>query len=423
MRRAYKLTTKFVTQANLDPGVYGDGNRLALRVARGGSRSFIYSYVKDGKGHELGLGSAHPQIGISLVQAREKAAEFNAILASGGDPLSFKRERQEAAKLAAQPKVKPLSFLEFAKAHIERTKPAWRVRPGKASSDTEREWHRVIDTICGDFSSKAIADVSTADVILAIEPIWSTQNPTARKALAKIEAVLDAARARKLITGENPARFHRGLDSYFVKTGHRTKHFAALPYHEMPDLYRRLRAAGQRSTQALCFIILCATRTHETLMATWDQIDIDRAIWTIPADNAKTREPHRVPLSTEALAILNEQKEATGGKGFVFPGNGRGKPLSQMTAYVYLKRLLKDSGRDATVHGIARSSFRDWAGEETSFPHEVCEQALAHKAGSVVRAYRRGDALEKRRSLMNAWASYLTGASKENVVQLRTAAA
>lgn len=248
--------------------------------------------------------------------------------------------------------------------------------------------------------------ITTEDVLAVLQPLWQTKRITADRLRARIERVLDAAKARKLIASpyENPARWRGHLDHILPRRKRlEQQHHAALPYDQVPAFLRELQAREGLGARALQLAILTAMRTGETRGARWDEIDLEGAVWVIPGERMKSGRTHRVPLSRAALAVLEPLHAARTGP-FVFPGARAGTHLARAA----LRKALERVGVDGTVHGF-RSSFRDWASETTSFPHEVCEQALAHTVGSAVeRAYRRGDVFEKRRQLMEVWAEFCT---------------
>lgn len=264
--------------------------------------------------------------------------------------------------------------------------------------------------------AEPIGDVDTAKVLSVLQPLWLARPETALRLRGRIEAVLDYARAHRYREGENPGRWRGHLDKLLPKRQKLTRgHHKAMAYAEVPGFVAGLRERGSIAAMALEFLILTAARSGEVLGARWDEIDFEAKIWTVPADRMKAAKEHRVPLSARALAILKALDEARMGE-FIFPGQKRGEPLSNM-AFAAVLRRMKVEG--VTVHGF-RSAFRDWCGEETSFPREVAEAALAHVAGDATeRAYRRGDALEKRRKLMKAWAAYCERGAPSNVVRLR----
>jgi integrase len=262
--------------------------------------------------------------------------------------------------------------------------------------------------------SKPVEEIDTEAVLSVLQPLWQTIAETASRLRGRIEAVLDFAKAHGRREGENPARWRGHLDKLLPKRQKLSRgHFAAMPYAEVPTFMAALREREALAATALEFTILTAARSGEALGAHWVEIDFEAKVWNIPAARMKAAREHRVPLSGRALAIL-KKLSATRLNEFVFPGQQRGKPLSPMALTMVLRRMKRDA---VTVHGF-RSAFRDWCGEETHFPREIAEAALAHVTGDKTeQAYRRGDALEKRRALMDAWASYCEAAS--NVLPLR----
>jgi integrase len=250
-------------------------------------------------------------------------------------------------------------------------------------------------------------------VLRIIEPIWLTKNETASRVRGRIEKVLDFAKARGLRSGDNPAAWKGNLDALLAR---RTKlkrgHHKAMPFDSVPSFMAALRERPAISARALEFLVLTAARSGETFGATWQEVDLKERVWSVPGERMKAGKDHRVPLSPRATAILDDMKalapEAQPGD-LIFPGPKVGKPLSDMATSALLKRMKVD----ATTHGF-RSSFRDWCGESTAFPREVAEAALAHRVGNEVeRAYRRGDALAKRRKLMEAWSAYCEAPRKQ----------
>jgi integrase len=255
-----------------------------------------------------------------------------------------------------------------------------------------------------------VAKVTTEDVLSVLKPQWNEKPETASRLRGRIERVLDAAKARGLRAGENPARWRGHLDQLLPKRQRLTRgHHAAMNYPQTPAFMRDLRARHSTAALALELAILTAARSGEVLGARWDEFDLDRGIWTIPPVRMKAGREHRVPLSKRAQENVRAMHEARDGA-YVFPGQKVGGPLSVMALEMVLRRM-KIEG--ATVHGF-RSSFRDWAAECTNFTNEVCEAALAHVIENKAEAaYRRGDLFDKRRKLMEAWAAYLTpGAAK-----------
>ncbi len=239
-------------------------------------------------------------------------------------------------------------------------------------------------------------------------PIWLTKSETASRLRGRIERVLDFAKARGMRSGENPARWRGHLDAVLPRRQKLTRgHHKAMPFDQVPQFIDRLRGMEGVAPRALEFLILTAARTGEVLGAKWQEIDLGNRIWTVPAMRMKAGREHRVPLTDRAIAILADLQEIRTGE-HVFPGLKRGRPLSNMAMQAVLRRM----DVEATVHGF-RSAFRDWAGERTHFPREITEAALAHLVGDAVeRAYRRGDALDKRRQLMSLWQGFHAQKSK-----------
>ena len=259
--------------------------------------------------------------------------------------------------------------------------------------------------------------ITTADVLKVVQPIWNSKAETASRVRGRIEKVLDAAKAKGLRDGENPARWRGHLDHLLPARQTLTRgHHEALPWEHVPEFIAALRQREGIAALALEFTILAAARSGEVRGARWEEFDMERAIWTIPAKRMKAGREHRVPLVPRAVEIIEIMSKLPRDV-FVFPGQRKGSPQSDMTLAAVLKRMKVQ----VTVHGF-RSSFKDWAVETTSFPNELSEAALAHVTGDKVeRAYRRGDALDRRRELMMAWARFLGGCGSDNVVQMRTA--
>lgn len=264
-----------------------------------------------------------------------------------------------------------------------------------------------LTTYAAPLRSKPLDQIGTDDVLAVLTPIWTTKSETASRLRGRIERVLDAARAKGLRTGENPARWRGHLDHLLPKRRKLTRgHHAAMPYDQVPAFVARLREGRGVAARAPEFTILCASRSGEVLGARWDEVDLKAKLWTVPGPRMKGGREHRVPLTERALAILAEVEPLRNGD-YVFPGQRRGRPLSNMSMEMCLRRMKVDE----TVHGF-RSSFRDWAGEETAVPREVAEVALSHAVGDATElAYRRADALAKRRKLMEAWAAFVEDGS------------
>ena len=353
--------------------------------------------MAQGRRRDIGLGSTTL---VGLAEAREEARRLRKIAKQGGDPVA---ERDKSKRQS-------ITFEEAArKVHAEQIVPT--TRPGKHRDD----WLSSLDRLAFPTIGRTpVHAVQQADVLRVLAPIWLETPETARRVRQRIAKTLDWARTAGHREGVNPCeRIEEGLPRQREKV----RHFAALPYGELPDLMGRLAEMDGMGALALRFTILAAARSGETRGATWEEFDLDAGLWTIPADRMKAGEAHRVPLSPEAVAVLEEaRRQAVRREALVFQGTKAGRPLSNMTLAAALKRagVTPDRG---TVHGM-RSTFRDWAEEATAFPHEVKEAALAHKVRNKVEAaYRRSDLFEKRRAMMEAWASHLAG-SGAKVVRL-----
>lgn len=387
-----------------DPGLYGDGGGLYLQVKGDGGRSWLYRYKLNGKARAMGLGGLNT---VSLREARQLAAECRKLCHAGIDPIEARRASRAAAKPSA---ASAMTFSQCVDRYLAAHKAGWR------NEKHARQWKASLDAyVTPVFGEAAVAAVDTGLVMKVLDPIWSVKPETASRVRGRIEAVLDWATARGYRAGENPARWRGHLSALLpAKTKVRAvKHHPALPYVRVPDFMAELRGQDGVGALALTFMILTAARTAEVIGARWEEIDLNAAVWTVPAARIKAGKEHRVPLSDAALEVV-ERMRAVRSSDFVFPGGRQGRPLSNNAMLALLERM---GLGDITAHGF-RSSFRDWAAEQTSFPREVAEAALAHAIGDKVEAaYRRGDLFEKRRQLMVAWAGYCGGQAK--VIRLR----
>jgi integrase len=387
-------------------GIYGDGDGLYLRVQPSGRRSWVFIWKRFGTRREIGLGSYDAGTRrVSLATARVKAEEAREIVGAGGDPKTDMAERKAAVAV--------VTFGKVADEYIETMKAKWR---GKA---TLAGWQRFAKSYVNSIRNVPVDKLSTDDVVRVLRPIWHGKIETATKVRERIKIVLDHAKARGLRCGDNPAEWKGHLDQILPAHSKLSRgHHAAMPYSDVPAFLPRLRAIGGVGARCLEFVVLTAVRSGEARGAKWAEVDLEAKVWTIPAERMKSEKEHRVPLPGRALAILREMK-AVAVNDLVFPGQRDKRPLSDMT----LAKALKTAGAgEFTVHGF-RSCFRDWAAEETNFQREVAEAALAHAVGDAVeRAYRRGDALEKRRKLMEAWAGYCSFVKAGNLVAIRKAA-
>jgi integrase len=399
MARQLKRLTARTVAAMTKPGRHADGSNLYLTISRTDasvSKRWTFMYSIAGKQREAGFGSV---AAVTLAEAREKAARYRSMLAKGIDPLDAKKADREAA--AARK-----TFGQCADELIKSKRREWR------SEVHAGQWRTTIDDYCGPILDKPVDVIDTQAVLGVLQPLWQRIPETASRLRGRIEAVLDFAKAHGLRSGENPAAWRGHLALILPKRQKLSRlHHAAMPYAEVPAFISKLRKVESIHALALEFLVLMAGRSGEVLGATWDEIDFDAKVWVIPASRMKAGREHRIPLSARAMAILDRMAEIRTGD-LVFAGQRRRRPLSGVT----LAALVPDGG---TVHGF-RSSFRDWCGNETSFPREIAEQALAHASGDTTeQAYRRGDALERRRGLMTAWSNYCEPGAAGNVVPMR----
>jgi integrase len=391
---ASKLTARKVETAK--PGKYSDGGNLYLIVSETGARKWVLRFTWRGRAKEMGLGSASS---VPLADAREKAAGARRKIAQGLNPID---ERKRDGGIP--------TFGEMADDVRETLSAGFRNEKHKA------QWKSTLETYASPLRAKPVDTIATDDVLAVLKPIWTMKAETASRLRGRIEKVLDAAKAKGFRDGENPARWRGHLDHLLPRPSKLARgHHAAMPYEHVAPFIAKLRERDATSALALELCILTAARSGEILGMRWSEVDLNRKIWTVPADRMKAGREHRVPLSPRAFAILRKLEKLKTGE-FVFPGQTRNKPLSNMAMEMVLRRMKIEN---ATVHGF-RSSFRDWAGNVTSFPREVTETALAHVIGDKAeQAYRRSDALDKRRKLMDAWAAYCEPNATANVVQLR----
>jgi len=389
MAKLHRLTARFCSTVT-KPGRHADGGNLYLRVETSGSARWVFLWMRDGRQREAGLGSRDI---VSLAEARELAAGMRQSLTKGIDPLEARaaERRANAARI---------TFGQFCETFLATRESAWKNEKHRA------QWRMTLETYAASLRSTPVGEISTQDVLKVLEPIWTIKAETASRLRGRIEAVLDAARVAGHIDDRapNPARWSGHLEMLLPRAGKLSRgHHAAMPYQDVSAFLKHLQEAEGVAARALEFTILTAARSGESLGAQWSEIDFDAGTWTVPAERMKASRPHRVPLSRQAQAILEELAKMRAGD-FVFPGQKLKKPLSNMAMEMVLRRLKVEN---VTVHGF-RSAFRDWAGEETHFPREIAEAALAHVIGDKAeQAYRRGDALQKRRVLMQAWADFV----------------
>lgn len=402
-RQLHKLNTKRIEQLLKQgrKGRHGDGGGLYLSIDAGGRRRWVFLFRDrvSGKLREMGLGSAFD---VTLAQAREKAQAARNMVKSGEDPIK--------AAIATAPAAIP-TFAVLADEVVTSLEAGWRIEKHRA------QWRSTLATYCRAIADKPVDVIATADVLDVLQPIWFAKAETASRLRGRIEKILDAAKAKGHRTGENPARWRGHLDHLLPARQKLPRgHHRALPWHKMPDFFSALQKREGVAALALEFAILTAARSGEVRGATWEEFDLEKLIWMVPAVRMKAGREHRVPLVPRGVEIIETMAKLPRER-FVFPGQRQGSQLSDMTLAAVLKRMKVP----ATVHGF-RSSFKDWANETTSFPNELSEATLAHVTGvKVERAYRRGDALGRRRELMLEWSQYLDG-GRGNVLSLRMSA-
>lgn len=386
-----QITAQEVRKLSKVDGVHRVAVGLYLRV-RGGSNLWTCRFMVAGQPHEISLGSLSM---LSLADAVAKAADLRARI-KRGESIDDLRPRPAPTETPA-PAVRH-TFSASALQLWEAMKPGWK-NPKHAD-----QWINTLRTYAFPvFGDKAVSEVTTDDVLTALTPIWRDKHETATRLRQRIEAVLSAAKARGLRSGENPAAWRGHLDALLptISKRKRVEHHAAMDWREVPAFMAELRTRSSMSSWALQFTILTACRTGEVIGAQWSEIDLERALWAVPAVRMKAHVEHRVPLSEPALALLRSIPRMDGNDA-VFWGARKPK-ISNMA----MLELLRGMRPGLTVHGF-RSSFRDWAAENTGYPNEVIEMALAHTIQNQVEAaYRRGDLLEKRRELMREWGSYV----------------
>jgi integrase len=394
MSRSARLSAAKVRQV-LEAGKYYDGNGLFLRVEPTGSKRWVQRLTIHGKQREIGLGAADL---VTLAEARDAAIENRKLARAGGDPLAAKRNR------VAVP-----TFDEAVQKVIELYSPTWR------NAKHAAQFRNTLSTYAGPIiGAKPVSEVTSADVLRVLTPIWTSKAETARRVKQRIGTVMKWAVAAGHRNDDPCAALTQALP----KSGQKVEHRKSLPYQEVAGCIATINesAAALSTKLALEFLILTAARSGEVRGVTWDEIDLDGKVWHIPGERMKGKVEHIVPLSSRAIEVLITARQL-GSAGLLFPGIKGGKQLSDMT----LSKLVKELGYPCDVHGF-RTSFRTWVQEKTNTPFEVAERALAHKTrNAVVAAYARSDLMEKRRQLMQRWADYL-GAAEGKVIKIGGAA-
>lgn len=404
-----KLNPKQVENLS-EPGSYEDGDGLRLVVKAAGGKSWVLRYQFAGKRRDMGMGG-YPE--ISLKAARLAVAEQRRLMASGTDPMAARdaeRERQQEAlrqRLARRVTFEKLT-IDYIAAHGAQWSAEW-------LQGWRSKMERYAFPVLG---MMAATDIQTEHVLKVLQPIWADKTRTADEVRSHIERVLDAARARKLRDGDNPARWRGHLENLLSKTdkkkARRREHLPAMHWRDLPALMQQLAGRDDRDAYALRLLILTGARSHMVRFAAWSEFDLDAAVWSLPAERMKMREAFEIPLAPQVVELLRAMPR-TDDSPYLFPGQGRKADVMGDRALLTLLERLNLAS--VTVHGF-RSTFRDWANERTHYPREVCELALAHDERTQTEAaYSRSDLLEKRRALMSDWAAYATTAPAENVIQ------
>ena len=389
-RHLNKLSAKEVENLR-KAGLHGDGGGLYLRVTATGAKMWIFRYSR----RDMGLGG-YPE--ISLEEARDLAADARKLLAKGIDPIEHRRAEPEEPVRA-----KTITFTEACEKYLEAHKSGWR------NAKHKQQWENTLKTYAEPALGKMQVETITADDCLKVlAPIWTNKPETASRLRGRIENVLNwcAAKGYRDRDRINLATWRGNLKHLLAKRPKKSvvRHHPALPWQDMPAFIAELRNRDALAARALELTILTTARTSEVLLA--ERTETNGDIWTVPAERMKMQIEHRVPLVPRAVEII-EALPVIEGSPYLFPGQRRGRPLSNMAMQMMLRRM----GHDAiTVHGF-RSTFRDWAAEQTSFPREIAKLCLAHQVGNEVeRAYRRSELLAKRRELLTQWADFCASA-------------
>ncbi len=385
-------------RAATTPGYYLDGNGLHLQVSRAGSKSWVYQFTLHGRRREMGLGSLSV---LSLAEARARTRECRQMLLDGIDPIAARDAKQMTAAATV------VTFKDCTDRYIADKRAEW------SNVKHAQQWENTLATYAHPhIGALPVSSINTGLVRKCLDPIWTTKTETASRVRQRIESVLDWAKVHGYRSGDNPAAWRGHLEGVMAKPSKvaKSENHAALDYTATPEFISSIRAHEGVAAPALEFTILTAARTGETIGATWAEIDMKAKAWTIPADRMKAGVQHTVPLSDRALLLLKRMKSENDGSPWVFPGAREGKPLSNMAMLELVRGTgTKDAaGEPITVHGF-RSTFRQWCAEQTNYPRELAEHALAHRLPDKVEAaYQRSTMFEKRRALMRDWAAFLT---------------
>ncbi len=389
-KKAKGLTARQV-ETMKTPGDHADGNGLYMRVKPSGMKTWLFRYQVNGHRHAMGLGSTRLK---SLAQAREKSYELALKISDGIDPIQERKVLERKTSI---------TFMDAAARYIKVMSPSWK------NVKHAQQWQNTLrDYVFPSIGRLHPSNVTLAHIKAILTPIWTTKTETANRVRQRIEAVLDWAFVHELRSSDNPARWRGVLDKIYPAPNQisRVRHHPSCPYNEAPGVLAQLRQSSNLSSRCLRLVILTATRSGEARGARWEEFDLEKETWLIPGERTKAKREHLIPLSKEALELV-KSLPLIDNQSFLFP-NSRGGCLSD----VGLSKALHVIMDDVTVHGF-RSSFRQWAAEQTSFPESVCELALAHvNSNRTEAAYQRSDLFERRRELMEAWCGYLSARSE-----------
>ena len=384
------LTVRRVTKA----GRLADGGNLFLRISGTGGKSWSFKADYKGQRFELGIG---PYPAVGLASARSLAAIHRQALAKGIDPRNVPEESHTP------------TFAICVDEFLSAKESEW------SNAKHRAQWRSTLAVYCKPISTMLIDEIDLPDVLKCLKPIWNEKPETASRVRGRIESVLNYAKTMRYRSGENPATWRGNLQNVLPNARKLSRgHHPSMPYENIPALLNDLRHREAIAARALELCILTTCRSSEVLNAKWSEIDLEARMWVIPANRMKARLDHSVPLNEAMLAILQPLNDSRINE-WVFIGQKRGQPLSNMAMLMLMKRMKIE---DATTHGF-RSSFRNWAAERSSFHGDIAEMCLAHKVGSAVQqAYLRSDLMDKRRALLNAWSEFCSGHEAGKVVKL-----
>jgi integrase len=392
---------------NAQSGKYEDGDGLRLVVSTSKAKKWVYRYTLNGRRREMGIGSNKD---VSLADARELVGKYRTLIRQGKDPIEVRKLGNQTPETH--------TFTSCAAHYIRKRRHEW------SNPKHARQWCATLKTYARPLiGTKSIDMIQTDDILQVLQPIWNTKTETAKRVQGRIENILDFAAAHEWRDPINPARWRGHLDKILPRPTKikKVKNHPAMPYDELPEFMSELENNDSISSLALQWLILTCTRTNETLQSQWAEIDLDKAVWIIPSERMKAKREHRVPLSDSTLSIL-ESLPRFEGNPFVFPGARHNRPLSNMALLQLMRGMgygVNGNRGNYVPHGF-RSSFRDWAGEVSSYPRDVCEMALAHTIQNKTEAaYRRGDLFDKRRVMMQAWADWCKGDKEQDSIPLQ----